>query len=140
VTSTTSPDIQTHLARQHAEHALVEVHDRVVAALVSVHDGICVESHDQVVAELLRLLQEVQVSNVEQIESSSTVNDLVALRRRFSVTELDDLLRCWQELARSGPWRALGSVVHANVGETFGEIVRNFEFLHEILQGLGELG
>lgn len=65
----------TDLARQHAEHPLVEIHDGVVAALVAVDDRVSVQPHDQKVTLRPRLLQEVQVANVEQIKGARHVHN-----------------------------------------------------------------
>lgn len=83
----------------------MQVHNRVIRALVLVHDGIRVESDDQVVPFRPRLLQEVEVADVEEIEGAGGIDYLVAGLRRLAVGELDDFLGCGQELGAAGPGR-----------------------------------
>ena len=52
------------LAREDAEHALVDVHDGVVAPLALVDVLVLMNTNNEVRAELLRLLEELRVPNV----------------------------------------------------------------------------
>ena len=61
---------------QDGESSLVQVHDGEVGALVAVDHGVGVEAHYEVAAELAAFLQEVEVTNVEQVEGSGDINNL----------------------------------------------------------------
>lgn len=52
----------------------MEIHDRIVAALVRIHHRVRVQADNQIIAKLTRLLQEVQMTHVEQIERSCDVD------------------------------------------------------------------
>jgi len=55
----------------------MKIHDGIVAALVSVHYWICVQSNNQVVSFCSGLLKEIQMSNMKEIKCSSHIDDLV---------------------------------------------------------------
>lgn len=56
----------------------MKIHDRIVSALVLVHNRIRVKSNDEKIAELLCFFQEVEMTDMEQIEGAGNVNNLVA--------------------------------------------------------------
>jgi hypothetical protein len=62
----------------------VEIHDGVVAALVAVDDRVRVQTYDQEVTLCARLLQEVQVAHVEQVEGARHVHDSIARLTEYS--------------------------------------------------------
>lgn len=66
--------MQSYLAGQNTEHALVQIHNGIVAALVGVHHGICVQANNQIVTQFLSLFQKVQVTHMEEIEGASHIN------------------------------------------------------------------
>ena len=67
----------------------MQVHDGEVGALVPVDHGVGVEPHDEVAAELAAFLQEVEVTNVEQVEGSGNIDNLLAGLGAFAVGKLE---------------------------------------------------
>ncbi len=91
---------------QHAERALVQVHDGEVVSLVAVDDGVGVQSHHQVVPESSCGLEEVEMADMKEVESAGYVDNPVSGSRLAGVGELGDLLRGRQEVGDTGPGRA----------------------------------
>lgn len=89
----------------------MQIHNGVIAALVSVNGGIRVQADYKVVALLLGDFQEVQVPYVEEVECSRHVHDLVARLWRLTVAELYNFLRGRQELRAAGPRISCGSIL-----------------------------
>ena len=67
----------------------MQVHDGEVGALVPVDHGVGVEPHDEVAAELAAFLQEVEVTNVEQVEGSGDINNLEMVNGAQTHVEID---------------------------------------------------
>ena len=59
----------------------MQVHNGVIGPLVLVDHRIGVQTHNQVVAFGTGFLQEIKVANMEQIESTSHVNNPIARLR-----------------------------------------------------------
>ncbi len=95
--------VQTDPTGEDGEDPFVQVHDGIVGALVLVDDGIGVQADDEVVAQGTRLLQKVQVADVEQVEGAGHVDDAVARRRLLAFAELDDPPRRRQKLRQPRP-------------------------------------
>eukprot|EP00053_Salpingoeca_punica_P007939 m.71999 g.71999 ORF g.71999 m.71999 type:complete len:435 (-) comp14396_c0_seq1:186-1490(-) len=104
------------LAGQDAEHALVQVHDRVVLALEVLRDRVRVDADDDVIAVLLGSLEGVHVADMEEIPGTRHVDDPVARLWFAAVGKLDQLLRGRQKLRHAGV-RALRSVAGAEVAQ-----------------------
>ena len=122
--------IQVLPVRQNAERPLVEVHDGVVVALVSVDRGVRVQANDEVVALGRHPLEEVEVADVKEVEGAGDVHDAVRRLGHARVGELEDLLRGRQELRDAGPGR-----VGVRVGgEAAGVICRRLLQVRKIFQ------
>ncbi len=66
-----------YFACQHAHDPLLEVHDRVVAALVAVDNKVVVQPHHNVAAKLRALLEEADMTSVEQVKGTSHIHHFV---------------------------------------------------------------
>lgn len=102
---------ETHFTRQHTENPFVQIHNGMIAALVSVNGGIRVQADYKIVAFLLGDFQKVQVSYVEEIKRPRYVHNLVARLRRLAVAELYNFLRGRQELRAASPRISRGSIL-----------------------------
>lgn len=65
----------------------MQIHDRVVGSFVAIHHGIGVKTYNQVIAFGTRLLEEVEMPYVEQVESSGYVNDPISWLSKKIVTQ-----------------------------------------------------
>lgn len=52
----------------------MQIHNWIIAALVGVNNGICVQAYNQIIAQFAGLLQEIQVSNMEEIKGAGDIN------------------------------------------------------------------
>lgn len=65
--------MRIYLACENAENTFVQIHNREIAALVPIDNGIRVQANDQIVTHFGSLFEEIQMTDVEQIESSRNV-------------------------------------------------------------------
>lgn len=66
----------------------MQVHDRVVAALVAVDDGVRVQSHNQEVSLRRRRLQKVQVPHMEHVERSRHIHYFIARLKQWKIVKI----------------------------------------------------
>ena len=56
----------------------MKIHDGIVSSFVLIYHRVSMQTHNQVISFCSRFLQKIQMSNMEQIESSSYVNNTVS--------------------------------------------------------------
>lgn len=64
---------KNYLACKHTQNSLVNVHDWIIGTFVVVNYGIGMQTNNQIVTKLFGLLEEIQMSDVEQIECTSNI-------------------------------------------------------------------
>lgn len=51
----------------------MQIHNGIIATLIGVDNGICVQAHNQIVAQFAGLFQEIQMTHVEEIKSTGHI-------------------------------------------------------------------
>lgn len=89
----------------------MKIHDRMIAAFISINGGIGMQTDNEVVSLLLGDFQEIQVPHVEEIECTCHVHDFITRLWTLAVAELYDFLCGRQKLRTAGPRTPGGSIL-----------------------------
>ena len=79
----------------------MKIHNRIIGSFVLVDNWVGVQTYNQIIALSSGFFQEIQMTDVEQIESSSHVNDFITWLKKINESFFTHFSKCLSKVKKN---------------------------------------